>query len=78
MYRAMAYEWSDKPSQSEGKPLIIQIALWSFWVVKANATSPQSGLTLNGHRCPSRGSLLAISELTHFVVNSVSFQSQFA
>lgn len=48
MYRATTYEWNDKPCESEGKPLIIQIALWWLWVVRANVTSPQSGLSLYG------------------------------
>ncbi len=68
MYRAMTYEWNDKPSQSEGKPLIIQIALQCFWAVKANVTSPQSGHRMNTHLC------LSHSELAHFVANFVFFR----
>lgn len=71
--QAVTYVWNDKPSHSEGTPLITQIVLQCFRVAKANVTSIQSGLSLNGHRCLSRGPL-AISKVTHSLVNSVLFK----
>lgn len=74
MYRTMTYEWNDKQSQSKGKPLIIQIALGCFWVVKVNVTSLLSGPSVSGCHCPSQG-LFTISKLTHFLLTLCSSES---